>query len=168
MPSWICGVRLTARLTVRHRLRRPRCTLCRWGPLPRRLLTARSLASLTIRRMLHYVRRCWRRLGTAVCARLFKLLNYIIVSCRLWRNCIKMWRRNAMDAQAEGRRIVVERAHNHNKWRRHDMQHMNHPIAEELMEDKAVRRLMEQHNQLELQLHEAQKGPVVDWDGVKL
>lgn len=47
------------------------------------------------------------------------------------------------------------------------MQHINHPIADSLMGDNEYRRLVQKHERLELKLVEHQRGPVVDWDGVK-
>lgn len=48
------------------------------------------------------------------------------------------------------------------------MQHMNHPIEEDLMRDTQYKRLVEKHDRLEAELQERQKGLSVDWDGVKL
>lgn len=48
------------------------------------------------------------------------------------------------------------------------MQHLNHPIAENLMEDREYKRLVDKHDRLEEELRETQKGLAVDWDGVKL
>jgi len=48
------------------------------------------------------------------------------------------------------------------------MQHLNHPIAEDLLGDRQYRRLLDKHEELETRLQEVQAGPAVDWDGVKL
>lgn len=45
---------------------------------------------------------------------------------------------------------------------------LNHPMPDELMNDKAVSRLLARHAALEGELADMTVGPLVDWDGVKL
>ena len=45
---------------------------------------------------------------------------------------------------------------------------VNHPVPEELVNEKAVSRLLSRHAALEGELAEMTAGPLVDWDGVKL
>lgn len=45
---------------------------------------------------------------------------------------------------------------------------LNHPVPQELMNDKAVSRLVARHAELEGELANLTAGPTVDWDGVKL
>lgn len=50
----------------------------------------------------------------------------------------------------------------------HVRANLNHPIPQELLENKAVSRLLARKAALEGELAEMTVGPVVDWDGVKL
>jgi hypothetical protein len=45
---------------------------------------------------------------------------------------------------------------------------LNHPVPQELMNDKAVSRLVSRHAELEGEIADMTTGPVIDWDGVKL
>ena len=48
------------------------------------------------------------------------------------------------------------------------LSNVNHPLPEELMNEKAVARLLAKHAVLENELAGMTTGPVIDWDGVKL
>ncbi|MBI1308766.1 MAG: DUF465 domain-containing protein [Proteobacteria bacterium] len=47
------------------------------------------------------------------------------------------------------------------------MQHLNHPIMEDLLEDKQYQRKLAEHERLEEEIALAQKGALVDVDQVK-
>lgn len=44
----------------------------------------------------------------------------------------------------------------------------NHPLKDQLLGDRDVRRLLHRHAAVERKLGEAMTGPMVDWDGVRL
>lgn len=44
----------------------------------------------------------------------------------------------------------------------------NHPISEDMLENRGVARLMARHEALEAELAEKSSGLLVDWDGVRL